>query len=339
MNTRTLAASLLALTAFACQSMAQTCHDVKAQEPMTAYLFAYFTGNAPEEEQVCFALSDDGYNYTPLNGGRPVIASDTIALTSCVRDPHILRAEDGKTFYMVVTDMRSSLGWESNRGLVLLKSTDLIHWEHHAIHFPTTYPQAWRNVIRVWAPETIYDKQSGRYMIYYSLRTDAPDSYDRIYYSYVNADFTALEGEPHHLFDAGQATIDGDIVYNTQDQLYHLFYKSEAGKGIYQATARTLTEPEGQTTGSQWTRLPDNVEQTEERVEGVGVCQTIDGREWIVMYDCYTDGHYQFCRSNDLKTFHKVQDTATTGRFTPRHGTIIPITDKEKNRLLRVWPY
>ena len=74
-----------------------------------AYLFTYFTGNAPEHEQICYALSSDGWNYTPMNNGLPVIASDTIALTKCVRDPHILRGEDG-WFYQVVTDMRSSLG-------------------------------------------------------------------------------------------------------------------------------------------------------------------------------------------------------------------------------------
>ena len=81
------------------------------EEPKVAYLFTYFNGNAPHEEQICYALSYDGYNFTPLNHGNPVIKSDSIALTGCVRDPHILRCEDGKTFYMVVTDMRSSLGW------------------------------------------------------------------------------------------------------------------------------------------------------------------------------------------------------------------------------------
>ena len=63
-------------------------------EAKVSYLFTYFTGNAPEEEQICYALSDDGYNYTPLNAGFPVIKSDTIAFTQCVRDPHILRGED-----------------------------------------------------------------------------------------------------------------------------------------------------------------------------------------------------------------------------------------------------
>lgn len=299
------------------------------QDEKVAYLFTYFNGNAPWQEQICYALSDDGYNYTPLNDGKPVITSDTIAFTQCVRDPHILRCEDGKTFYMVVTDMRSELGWSSNRGMVLLKSTDLLNWEHNAINFPTRYTKTWSKVIRVWAPETIYDHKAGKYMVFYSLRTSDKDSYDKIYYQYANKDFTDLEGEPQWLFDAGNATIDGDIVYNDADKMYHLFYKQESGRGIYQAVAKQLTD--------KWEMLPGNVEQTKESVEGVGVCKTIDGKSWIIMYDCYGNGHYQFCRSKDLKTFQFVQNTATQGAFTPRHGTIIPITKAEKERLLKAY--
>ena len=294
---------------------------------MVAYLFTYFNSNAPEDEQICYAISDDGYNYTPLNHGLPVISSDTIALTQCVRDPHILRCEDGKTFYMVCTDMRSQLGWSSNRGIVLLKSTDLIHWQHSTVNFPTRYTKTWKNVIRVWAPETIYDCQAGKYMVFYSLRTSDPGSFDRIYYQYANSDFTDLEGEPRWLFDARNATIDGDIVYNEADQLYHLFYKQESGRGIYQAVAKNLTD--------RWQMIDGHVEQTEEAVEGVGVCKALDGKSWIIMYDCYSNGHYQFCRSEDLKTFQFVQNTETKGKFTPRHGTIIPITLAEKERLLK----
>ena len=92
-----------------------------------AYLFTYFTGNAPEQEQICYAISTDGFSYTPLNDGKPVISSDTISLKKGVRDPHILRGEDGY-FYMVVTDMRSSQGWTSNRGIVLMRSKDMVNW-------------------------------------------------------------------------------------------------------------------------------------------------------------------------------------------------------------------
>ncbi len=320
-------AMLLACPASA-QKNNKTQEAPKDPNEMVAYLFTYFNSNDPKDEQICYALSEDGYNFTPLNGGNPVISSDTIAFTQCVRDPHILRCEDGKTFYMVVTDMKSSLGWASNRGMVLLKSTDLINWKHSVVNFPTRYPDKWKNVTRVWAPETIYDRKAGKYMVFYSLLT-ADGGHDKIYYQYANKDFTDLEGEPKYLFDAGSATIDGDIVFNDADKLYHLFYKQEGGRGIYQATASNLTD--------KWTKIDGNVEQTKEAVEGVGVCKTIDGKSWIVMYDCYANGHYQFCKSSDLKKFEFVQNTATKGKFTPRHGTIIPITRAEKERLLSVY--
>ena len=48
-------------------------------DKMVAYLFTYFNSNAPEDEQICYAISDDGYNFTPLNNGEPVISSDTNA--------------------------------------------------------------------------------------------------------------------------------------------------------------------------------------------------------------------------------------------------------------------
>ena len=323
MNKKIKALSLTFFLALATMVQAQ-------QTDKVAFLFTYFTGNAPEQEQICYALSNDGYNYTLLNQGLPVIKSDSIAYTQCVRDPHILRAEDGKTFYMVATDMKSSLGWASNRGLVLMKSTDLIHWTHSAINFPTKYPKQWKNVTRVWAPETIYDHKAGKYMVFYSLLTnDGKCKYDKIFYSYVNKDFTDLEGEPKWLFDAGNATIDGDIVYNDADQMYHLFYKQESGRGIYQAVAKNLTD--------KWQMIDGHVEQTNEGVEGVGVCKSLDGKSWIVMYDCYGAGHYQFCKSEDLKTFTMVANTKTHGQFTPRHGTIMPITQEEKDRLLAEW--
>lgn len=86
------------------------------------YLFTYFTGNDPLDESIHFALSPDGLNFRALNDNAAVIDSRLISETGGVRDPHILRTEDGKHFYMVVTDMTCNKGWDSNRGLTLLKS-------------------------------------------------------------------------------------------------------------------------------------------------------------------------------------------------------------------------
>ena len=325
---------LLATVALAATVMLLPAQAVaKKTQKMSKYLFAYFTGNAPAEEQVCYAVSDDGFNYTPLNGGKPIIASDSIALAKGVRDPHVLRGEDG-AFYMVLTDMRSSLGWTSNRGIILLRSKDLVHWTHHTVHFPEKYKGSnFANVIRVWAPQTIYDKSAGKYMVYFSLLTnDGTIAYDKVYYCYANRDFSDLEGEPRLLFDFGESAIDTDIVQDEQG-VYHLFFKTEAGKhkGIKQYTFRDLHAPQT------WTLHDGFCEVTKQAVEGAGVFPLISGG-WCLMYDCYMNGHYQFAKSQDLNSFTYVQDTETKGAFTPRHGTTIQISAKEYKRLLKAFP-
>ena len=293
------------------------------------YLFVYFTGNSPEQEQISYAISDDGFNYQPLNGGKPVVASDSIALTGCVRDPHILRTQAGD-YLMVATDMRSSLGWISNRGIVLMRSRDLIHWEHHTVNFPQKYAGTnLANVTRVWAPQTIYDEKAGKYMVYFSLLTnDGTIPYDRVYWAYANEDFSDLEGEPQVLFDFHAPAIDTDIVQDRSGE-YHLFFKTEqegAHKGIRQYVFRNLHAPDT------WTLLDGFCEQTKDNVEGAGVFPLIDGG-WCLMYDCYTAGHYQFTRTDDLRSFRWVADTKTSGAFTPRHGTVIQIPPKEYKQL------
>lgn len=296
---------------------------------MKYYLFVYFTGNSPEKEQICYATSTDGFTYTPLNGGKPVIASDSIAISRGVRDPHILRGEDD-WFYMVNTDMRCTLGWDSNRGIVMMRSKDLINWEHHTVNLPTRFSGSnFANVTRVWAPQTIYDKKAGKYMVYFSLLTnDGTIPYDRVYWAYANKDFSDLEGQPQVLFDYNQASIDTDIAID-KNGTYHLFFKTEGAKkkGIRQYTFTDIHD------SASWTLLPGTFEQTKEDVEGVGLFPLIKGG-WCMMYDCYRNHHYQFCKTEDLLHFQFVANTETKGFFTPRHGTVIQITKKEFNALV-----
>ena len=300
--------------------------------PYSHYLFTFFPSN--DDENIYYAVSDDGYNYTVVNKGKPVVKAEGITVMNGLRDPHILRGEDGY-FYMVATDMRSALGWSSNRGMVLMRSSDLVHWQTSTVHFPTRYAGTYfANVTRVWAPETIYDPVAGKYLIYFSILTnDGVVTYDKVFYAYANADFTDLESEPIYFYDRGGATIDMDIVFNENDGLYHAFYKNEGAGGICQVTATSLTAPEGEE-GSQWSSASGTLQQTTEAVEGSGVFRLINSDDWILMYDCYMNGHYQFCSSNDLFQFTFRKNTATSGAFTPRHGTVIPITEEEYQRLI-----
>ncbi|MDE5608148.1 MAG: family 43 glycosylhydrolase, partial [Muribaculaceae bacterium] len=302
--------------------------EVPAEKDLAGYLFTYFTGNHINQEQIHFGLSVDGHNFYALNDNLPVISSSEISSTGGVRDPHILRREDGEGFYMVVTDMVSDNGWDSNRAMVLMKSPDLVNWEHSIVNIQKRYPDQ-ANLKRVWAPQTVYDHDAGKYMVYWSMQHgDGPDI---IYYAYANPDFTDLEGDYKPLFIPadGKSCIDGDIVY--RDGKYHLFYKTEGhGNGIKVATTDSLTS-------GRWTEQPDYKQQTPESVEGAGTFKLIGQDKYILMYDVYMKGKYQFTETDDLSNF-KVIDNEISMNFHPRHGTIIPITRAEMQRLMARWP-
>ena len=318
--------------------------SIHGYEPYSNYLFAYFPAN--DNENIYYALSNDGYSFTAMNNGKRVVAADTVSIKKGLRDPHVLRAPDG-WFYMVNTDMKSAEGWASNRGMVLMRSRDLINWEHSTVHFPDKYKgKNFANVTRVWAPETFWDDTydngdgtKGRPLVYFSLLTnDGTISYDKVFYAYSNKDFTDLEGDPQHFFDRGKSTIDMDIVYNPVDKKYHAFYKNEGDGGICKVTAQTLMPKSGAASGSQWSKPSKALQQTTEAVEGAGVFKLINQNSWVLMYDCYMNGHYQFTSSSDLENFKFVQDTKTSGAFTPRHGTILPITAQETAALMKAFP-
>ena len=210
--------------------------SLQVTAPFAGYLFAYFEGRGPKEtqEQLRFALSEDAVNWYALNDNRPVIASDSISVSGGIRDPHILRGEDG-AFYIVATDMMVARnGWRDNPGIVLLRSDDLLNWTHATVHLSKDWSEHFSDAYWVWAPQTIYDRKAGKYMIYFTLQRSDRKSLIT-YYAYANADFTGFESEPQILFQARYGSIDNDIVEGP-DGRYHLFYKGNtkdaAGKEL-----------------------------------------------------------------------------------------------------------
>ena len=309
------------------QNRASEIPPVLAEKDLTAYLFVYFIGNKVEEEAVNYAVSTDGYHYYSLNNNKPILDSKTISSTGGVRDPHILRGEDGKTFYMVLTDMTSSKGWDSNRTMVLLKSTDLVNWKSSVVNIQKAFSGN-EDLKRVWAPQTIYDAKAGKYMIYFSMKHG--NELDKIYYAYANADFTALESAPRLLFvpKSKGACIDGDIIL--KDGVYHLFYKTES------ETAGIKTAVTNDLTSGNWTENDNYLQQTKEKVEGSSIFKLNNSDEYILMYDLYSKGKYQFTKTKDLENF-TVIDNDISMDFKPRHGTILPITRSELKRITAKW--
>ena len=332
----------LCLLACALQVSAAKPKNVKKTAPFTGYLFAYFEGSGEGklQEHLRFAVSEDAVNWYALNGNKPVVSSDTISESGGIRDPHILRGEDG-CYYIVATDMNTAKnGWKENPGIVLMKSDDLVNWTHSKIVLKKDYAKNFGDAYWVWAPQTIYDRKARKYMIYFTLQRTGDGRKTLItYYAYANKDFTGFEGEPKPLFKAKYQSIDNDII--ERNGVYHLFYKgnikNEEGKeiknGIQQATSKSLKGP--------WKedfKFIDAYADTRTGVEGSGVFKLNDRDEYILMYDLYGSGRYEYQTSKDLATF-TTRPQSFHKNFFPRHGTVCSVTADELERLQQKWGY
>jgi beta-xylosidase len=221
---------------------------------------------------------------------------------------------------------------------VLLKSKDLVNWTHAKINLSKDWSEHFGDAFWVWAPQTIYDQKAKKYMIYFTLQRNDRKSLIT-YYAYANKDFTAFENEPKVLFAAKYGSIDSDIIY--KDGVYHLYYKGntkdangrEVKNGILQATSKRLTGPYKENF-----EYIDAYANNPTVVEGSGVFKLNDRDEYVLMYDLYSSGRYEFQRSKDLNTFTKEPESFRKDFF-PRHGTVCSITADEMERLQQKWGY
>ena len=116
-----------------------------------------------------------------------------------------------------------------------------------------------------------------------------------------------------------------------------LFTKDKDGKeiqnGIQKATSKNILGPYKEDF-----KYLDAYATNPIVVEGSGVFKLNNSKEYILMYDLYSNGRYEFQRSTDLKTFTQ-QPESFRKDFYPRHGTICSLTADELERLQQKWGY
>ena len=283
------------------------------------YLFAYFSGNEPHQERICFAVSDDGYHFTPLNGNKPVITQTKGK--QCVRDPYIFKGQDG-FYYIVGTDMKCIEGWESNHSLVVWRSKDLIDWSDENIIDMCDLGEDFADTTRAWAPQAIWDKKENMYMLYWAHSTKRNNTAG-MYYAHTE-DFRTIT-EPKPLYCRHCQTIDGDIIYNEKEKLYYLYFKYEESQTIACVTSENLTGP--------YKDEPVVVSLAPSGVEGSEMYKIKGTDKWVMVMDEYSKGKFFMQETTDFHNFVPVTDYDMD--FGPRHGSITAITDEEYNRLIK----
>ena len=286
------------------------------------YMFCQFVGNRPDEERIHFAVSDDGYNFRPLNKNQPVIIQTKGK--KCVRDPYIMRGKDG-FFYIIGTDMKCTEGWTSNHALVTWKSADLVKWTDETIIDMRDFGGEFANTNRAWAPQAIWDEKESAYMIYWANSTEENDV-AAMYYAHTT-DFKSIT-KPQLLYRrTGIQTIDGDIVYNEKNGCYYMYFKHDEDQTIAYVKSESLTGP-----------YEDNsvvVSLSKEGVEGSSMYPVTGTDSWIMIMDEYGTGRFFMQMTTDMENFKAVSpDNYSFDGVRPRHGSVMAITDEEYDRLV-----
>lgn len=343
-----------------------TCAKKKVlnEKKMGAYLMVY---HKDCDHGLHMAVSYDGYKWTSVNDDKPVISGDTIAQQHGIRDPHIFRGPDGG-FYLAMTDLHlftqrskyennpsyskvseyretewdrdgRKYGWGNNKGLVLMKSFDLKHWTRTNLDLsklPADENMNWPEIGCAWAPETVYDYEGGHYMVHFTLREGA--GRNRIFYVYMNDDFTEMLGTPKPLFQAPDLrydVIDSDII--KVGDTYHFFYVShEHSATPVHATSKSVTGP----------YVIDDLYKDGEKAghEAPNCWKRIGEEKYIVMFDNYRSNphNFGFVETTDFQTFKPIGYFDAKGSRMKRtnfseqkHGAVIWLTKKEADDLLK----
>jgi len=326
------------------------------EKDMGAYLFTYFSDPT---HSLFMAISYDGYTFTAVNNGQPIIAGDSIAEQHGIRDPHIYRAPNGK-FYIAMTDLHvfgrqkgirttqwerpDRYGWGNNRGLVLMASDDLIHWTHHVARIDRLFPEHFGEIGCAWAPQTIWDPQAGKPMVYFTIRQH-PGGRTKLYYSYADEAFTTLETEPKLLFEYPDTTIqvlDADICPMPDGRFFMTYVSQENPGGIKYMISDRINHFDDYHT--------EQIDGENSGCEAPNVWKRIDENKWVIMYDIYSVNphNFGFVETTDFKTFTPLgrfgegKMKLTTGAdgnafVSPKHGSVIHITKAEAKRLENYW--
>jgi hypothetical protein len=303
------------------------------------FLFSTFRDETtPLSEQIYLAVSEDGRHWDALRGGKPVLVSDVGE--KGVRDSFLLRSHDGQKVWLIATDLSIARNrdWKrathaGSRSIVVWESSDLVHWSQARL--ARVAPD---DAGCVWAPEAIYDEETGDYLVYWASTTRRDNfSKQRIWAAHTK-DFHSF-GKPFVYVEKSNHVIDIDIARD--GNAYYRFTKDDQTKSVGMETSTKLMGP--------WREMPQFTAGKGKNFEGP-ICYrlkpAVRGQppEWCLLLDNVSDrigtgayGYMPFI-SHDL----------STGKFTPakdfrfpypfRHGAVLPITTAERERLKATYP-
>lgn len=285
------------------------------------FLFTSFRGNG--ESGVYFALSEDGYRWTPVNGNQPVLRPQFPGML--MRDPFLVRGPDRRWHLLWTT------GWTRSKedGSLTIgyaASADLASWENQR-----RIPIPLEGARNAWAPEAVWHPEQKQWIVFWAStipgrfpegEQSGDSGYNHRMWAMRTRDFETFS-PPEVFFDPGFNTIDSTIAKVGRRWL--MVFKDERREPL----KKNLRLAWADDPAGPWRAEPDSF--TKSWIEGPSVLRI--GRDWFVYFDHYgKPQHYGACRTRNWKQFEDVTEKLS---FPPdhRHGTVVRISRSEAERL------
>jgi hypothetical protein len=314
-------------------------------EAKEGYTFAYFTGNDLAGENIYMAASrgNDALKWDELNGGKPVLKSGLG--TKGLRDPFIIRSPEGDKFYMIATDLSigSGTSWDSSQRqgsqyIEVWESTDLVNWsgQRHVKVSPDTAGNT-------WAPEAHYDEKIGAYVVYWASKIYADNdpnhtggTHNKMMYSTTRDFRTFTEAKVWN--DPGNSVIDSTVI--KEGDSYYRFTKDE---GQVSGCLDIMQEKSGDllavdlpaTNPRNWTLMGNCIGKKAGTggVEGPTIFKSNTEEKYYLFVDEFGGRGYIPLESTSLENPNWKLSTNYELPRAPRHGTVLPVTKTELERL------
>lgn len=304
------------------------------------FLLAYFqNGNGPDCEQIRFAVTPgrEPDEWMPVAGGRPMLRSDVGE--QGVRDPFLARDPRTGSFVLIATDLRTfpDQDWEravrqGSRSIVIWQSDDLLTWTP-----PRLAEIAPEEAGNAWAPKAFWSAADNTWLVFFAAAVYEPGS-DRARQEHQRILVTETQDFQHFsparsYLDPGHDIIDatflewrGELARFTADSLTDdpqtrsRFVSQERGGAYLSPDFRLVARELGSA--------------TQARAEGPAVFAGIDEETAYLLLDEFELRGYQLYRSADPLDGRWEHRAAARLPEGARHGSVIPITSAERERLI-----
>ncbi len=304
-----------------------------------AYLFVHFKEKtSPDGEQVYFAISEDGFHWQEVNHGQPVLWA--YYGDKGVRDFTIARCEKTGKYFIFATDLSLSYGmrnqyhhsWDEigrngSKCLSVWESTDLVTWTEQKL-----VKIGDENFGCLWAPDIIFDRASGDYVLHWSSSHKCNNyGFKAIYYSRTKdfKTFTASK-ELYRKEDSGVI----DSAMYEEDGRYYLFVKSESNP------ARIILLESENVTGpfKRIEAFDQSMSVIEAGLYEAPTAVKLENGKWCLFLDNYGvpgegQGYVPFIADSLADGKFVRSDESFCFPYGFKHGTVIKISGEEYERV------